>query len=347
MTATQTDTPPSRFWDGRRVLVTGATGLVGSWLVKDLLARGAHVIALVLDADPQSELFRSGDVNRVTVVNGPLEDPAVAERAVNRHEPATVFHLGAQTLVGPAHRHPVATFEANIRGTYHLLDACRAAGGLIEGVVVASSDKAYGESPELPYTEDMPLAGKHPYEVSKSCTDLLAGCYHHTYGLPVAVTRCGNVFGGGDLNWSRIVPDTVRRLLRGDRPVLRSDGTHVRDYVYVRDAARAYLRTAERLADPAVRGQAFNFSNEAPVSVLDLVRTIQRLMAATHLEPDVRNTAGGEIQSQYLSAAKARRVLRWKPEYDLEAGLRETIDWYRRYFATDRPEGRSHKKVSA
>lgn len=330
--ADQVVTAPETFWDGRGVLVTGATGLVGSWLVKELLARNARVSALVLDADPQSELFRSGDVHRVAVVNGPLEDAAVVERAINRHEPATVFHLGAQTLVGAAHRNPAATFESNIRGTYLLLEACRVHPGLIEGVVVASSDKAYGDRPDLPYTEEMPLHGRHPYEVSKSCTDLLAQCYHATYGLPVAVTRCGNIYGGGDLNWSRIVPDTVRRLLRGDRPVLRSDGTHIRDYFYVRDAARAYLRVAERMTDPMVRGEAFNFSTETPVSVLDLVRVISRLMGATGTEPEIRNTATGEIRNQYLSAAKARRVLQWRPEYDLDAGLRETIDWYRGYF---------------
>lgn len=332
-------TRPGGFWDGRGVLVTGATGLLGSWLVKELLARNARVVALVQDADPQSELVRSGDDRRVAVVTGGLEDFAAVERAVNRHEAATVFHLGAQTLVGAGHRFPLATFEANVRGTYNLLEVCRVHPGLVRGVVVASSDKAYGDRADLPYTEDMPLEGRHPYEVSKSCADLLAQSYAHTYGLPVGITRCGNIYGGGDLNWSRIVPDTVRRLARGGPPVLRSDGTFLRDYIYVKDVARAYLRVAESLDDPAVRGQAFNFSNESPLSVLDMVRAIQRAAGGPPADPVILNTAAGEIRHQYLSAAKARRVLGWEPEYDLDAGLRETVAWYRAFFAAQTPAG--------
>lgn len=332
--------PTAHFWDGQGVLVTGAAGLLGSWLVKELLARGARVVALVQDHDPQSELCRSGDAGRVAVVNGALEDFAALERAVNRHETATVFHLGAQTIVGAARRYPLATFEANIRGTYNLLEVCRSHAELVRRVVVASSDKAYGAVAALPYTEETPLAGRSPYDVSKSCADLLAQSYYHTYRLPVAVTRCGNLYGGGDLNWSRIVPDTIRALLRGTRPVLRSDGTFLRDYLYVKDAARAYLRVAESLAEPGVVGEAFNFSTESPISVLDLVRVIARLMGRSTVEPDIRNTAQGEIRHQYLSAAKARRVLHWRPEYDLEAGLRETIPWYRAFLA---PTGRDQK----
>ena len=319
------------FWKGRRVFVTGATGVVGAWLVKDLLAQGAHVVALVFDADPQSELYRSGDIHRVNVVNGALEDLATLERAVNAHEVDTVFHLGAQAIVGVAHRSPLPTLETNVRGTWNLLEACRRHRDLVERVVIASSDKAYGTQRMLPYTEDMPLAGQHPYEVSKSAADLIAQSYYHTYGVPVGIARCGNVFGGGDLNWSRIVPATIRAFVCGERPVVRSDGTYVRDYFYVKDCARAYLRLAERLADPSVRGEAFNFSNEAPMAVLELVGVIQKLMDAGHLEPDVRDVADGEIHSQYLSAARAREQLGWKPEFDLEAGLRETIAWYREF----------------
>lgn len=319
------------FWGGRTVLVTGATGLIGSWLVKDLRARGARVVAFVLDADPHSELVRSGDLGHCHVVNGDLADFAALERAVNLHETDTVFHLGAQTLVEVAHRYPLATFEANLRGTYHVLEACRIHAGIVKRVVVASSDKAYGTRTDLPYREDMPLAGNHPYEVSKTCTDLLAQTYAHTYGLPVTIARFGNVYGGGDLNWSRIVPETVRAILRGQRPVLRSDGTFIRDYVYVKDVAGAYLRMAECMDRPEVRGEAFNFSGEKPTSVLELVHAIRRLMGREDIEPEIRNTARGEIKDQYLSAAKARERLGWTPAWSLEAGLRETIDWYRTY----------------
>jgi CDP-glucose 4,6-dehydratase len=323
------------FWSKRRVLVTGATGIIGSWLVKDLLAQDAYVMVLVRDTDPQSELYRSGDIQRVSVVNGRLEDFWMLERAINEHEVDTVFHLGAQTIVGTAHRFPLPTFEANIRGTYNLLEACRLHRDMVQRVVMASSDKAYGEQPNLPYTEDMPLNGRHPYEVSKSCADLIAQCYHHTYGLPVAIARCGNVYGGGDLNWSRIVPGTIRSFLRGERPVIRSDGTYVRDYIYVKDAARAYMRLAECLDDNRVRGEAFNFSAESPMSVLELVTVIQRLMGCEHIEPDILNCAEGEIRTQYLSAAKARTILGWQPGYSLETGLQETIDWYCRFLAEE------------
>jgi CDP-glucose 4,6-dehydratase len=321
------------FWKGRCVLVTGATGLVGSWLVKELIASDARVVAFVLDADPHSELVRSGDLSRCHVVNGDLADFAAVERSINLHDVDTVFHLGAQTLVQVAHRYPLATFEANLRGTYHVLEASRIHASIVKRVVVASSDKAYGTVKDLPYREDMPLAGNHPYEVSKTCTDLLAQTYGHTYGTPVTIARFGNVYGGGDLNWSRIVPETVSALLKGRRPVLRSDGTFIRDYVYVKDVARAYLRMGECMDRPDVRGEAFNFSGEKPTSVLELVGTIRRLMGREDLEPDIRNTARGEIKDQYLSAAKARDRLGWTPGFSLEAGLRETIEWYRAYLS--------------
>ena len=318
-------------WSDRRVLVTGATGIVGSCLVKALLAERARVVALVLDLDPQSELVRSGDLNRVAVVNGRLESFETLERAINLHEVDTVFHLGAQTLVDVAYRSPLGTWEANIRGTYNVLEACRMHGSLVKRVVVASSDKAYGEAAELPYTEDSPLAARHPYEVSKACGDLIARSYHHTYGLPVAIARCGNVYGGGDLNWSRIVPGTVRSLLRSERPVLRSDGTFVRDYLYVKDVARAYMALAERLDEPGVAGVAFNFSDESPLTVFELTAEIRRQLGREDLEPVIEDRAVGEIHSQILSARRAHEVLGWKPSYDLERGLAETIDWYRSF----------------
>lgn len=326
-------------WQERRVLVTGATGIVGSWLVKDLLARGARVVALVRDPDPQSEFYRSGDERRTSVVQGRLEDFWTLERTINEHEIDTVFHLAAQPIVGVAQRFPLQTFEANIRGTYNLLEACRVHRSLVQRVVIASSDKAYGAQETLPYTEEMPLQGRQPYEVSKSCTDLLAVCYHQTYGLPVTIARCGNIYGGGDLNWSRIVPDTIRACLRGARPIIRSDGTYIRDYLYVKDVSQAYLRLAGCLDDPRVPGEAFNFSPEGAVSVLDLVARIQRLMGCEGLAPDVRGTARGEIHSQYLDSSKARRILGWAPRFSLDKGLAETIAWYRDYLLPGREGG--------
>jgi CDP-glucose 4,6-dehydratase len=316
------------FWGDRPVLVTGATGLVGSWLVRRLLGAGADVVCLVRDWVPQSELVRGGLVGRVKVVRGDVRDQALLERALGEHEAATVFHLAAQTIVGIANRNPVSTFESNIQGTWALLEACRRSPA-VRQVVVASSDKAYGGPAELPYDEAAPLRGEHPYDVSKSCSDLIARAYAVSYALPVAVTRCGNFFGGGDLNWNRIVPGTIRSALRGQRPVIRSDGQYVRDYFYVEDGAAAYMRLAEALAaDPALRGEAFNFSNEARVTVLDLARRVLDLLGSD-LECDVRGEATNEIRRQYLSAAKARRVLNWSPLFTLDEGLRRTVAWYR------------------
>jgi CDP-glucose 4,6-dehydratase len=320
-----------RGWAGRGVLVTGATGVVGSWLVKELLAEGARVLVLVLDLDPQSELVRSGDIGRCSVVNGALEDLTTLERAIGVHEIDTVFHLGAQTLVEVARRSPLGTWEANVRGTYNLLESCRRHPGLVKRIVVASSDKAYGETGELPYTEQSALLAREPYEVSKACGDLIAQSYHHAYGLPVVVARCGNIFGGGDLNWSRLVPGTIRSLLADERPLIRSDGTYARDYVYVKDAAHAYVLLADALDENGIAGSAFNFGAEQPVTVLEVVDAIKRLMGCDEVEPIVENRVVGEIHDQYLSAQKARESLGWSPRYDLEAGLTETIGWYQEF----------------
>jgi CDP-glucose 4,6-dehydratase len=320
------------FWPGRRVLVTGATGIVGSWLTIDLLQRGALVVALVLDADPQTELYRSKVIRRVNVVQGRLEDFLVVERAIVAHEVDTVFHLGAQAIVSVAHRSPLPTFETNVRGTWNVLEACRLHPDLVKRVVVASSDKAYGEHDALPYTEDMTLRGKYPYDVSKSCADLIAQSYYHSFGLPVTVARCGNIYGGGDLNWSRIVPGTIRSLLRGESPALRSDGHFIRDYIYVKDVCSAYLRLAECLGAPRVQGQSFNFSPQSRVTVLEIVNLICRLMDCEHLQPNILNSAKGEIRNQYLSAEKAEGMLGWKTTYSLEQGITETIEWYRHFF---------------
>jgi CDP-glucose 4,6-dehydratase len=320
------------FWRDRPVFVTGGAGLVGSWLVRHLLALGADVVCLIRDWVPQSELVTSKLIERTRVVRGDVRDQELLERALGEYEVMTVFHLAAQATVGVANRNPISTLDTNIRGTWTLLEACRRT-PTVKQVVVASSDKAYGDQEVLPYTEDAPLRGLHPYDASKSCADLLTRMYAKSYELPVCVTRCGNFYGGGDLNWNRIVPGTIRSVLRGERPVLRSDGSHVRDYFYVKDGAAAYLHLAECMArQPKVVGQAFNFSTEIQVTALEMVQLILRLMGSA-LEPDIRAEASHEIKHQYLSARKARRMLGWAPSYRLEDALGETIDWYRDYFA--------------
>jgi CDP-glucose 4,6-dehydratase len=321
----------SAFWQDRPTAVTGATGLVGGWLVSRLLAAGADVTCLVRDWVPQSELVRAGWIEHVKVVRGDVRDQATLERMLGEYEVETVIHLAAQTIVGIANRNPVSTFEANIQGTWCLLEACRRS-PTVKQIVVASSDKAYGDQVHLPYDEDTPLQGQHPYDVSKSCADLIAHAYAKTYGLPVAITRCGNFYGGGDLNWNRIIPGTIRSVLRGRRPVIRSDGSYIRDYFYVEDGAAAYMLLAECLAArPELRGEAFNLSNETEVTVLELVQRILTLMGSD-LEPDVRNEASNEIRHQYLSAAKARQMLGWRPLFTLNQGLQATIAWYRQFF---------------
>jgi CDP-glucose 4,6-dehydratase len=323
---------PSGFWTDRPTFVTGAAGLVGSWLVRRLVEAGADVVCLARDWVPQSDLIRSGLAERVKLVRGDCRDQALLERALGEHEIKTVFHLAAQTIVGIANRNPVSTFEANIQGTWALLEAARRSPAVKE-VVIASSDKAYGDQEVLPYDESCPLRGIHPYDVSKSCADLIAHAYAATYSLPVAITRCGNFYGGGDLNWNRIVPGTIRSIIRGERPVIRSDGTFVRDYFYVEDGAIAYTTLAEALSiRPELKGEAFNFSNEAQVTVLDLVRKILGMMGS-ELEPDVRNEASNEIVHQYLSASKAKRLLNWSPRFDLDGGLQRTIQWYRAFLS--------------
>lgn len=313
----------------QRVLVTGATGLVGSWVCRRLLGEGAKVVALVRDWDPQSEFIRSGDVDRCTVVSGCVEDYATLARALVENETDAVIHLAAQAIVGTAFHSPLATFEANIRGTYNLLEACRVHRALVERTVIASSDKAYGEAAVLPYTEDMPANGRHPYDVSKSCTDLLAQTYASTYALNVAVARCGNIYGGGDLNWSRIVPGTLRAALEGRAPVLRSDGSFIRDYLHVDDVVDAYLLLLDGAHREGVRGEAFNFSPQQPLTVLEITRAVLKAAGRPDLEPRVENTARAEIRDQYLDSGKAARVLGWTPRLSLEEGLETTAAWYR------------------
>jgi CDP-glucose 4,6-dehydratase len=323
------------FWLDRSVFVTGCTGFLGANLTRTLVDAGARVTGLVRDHVHDGVLSRSGMLSRINVVYGDLSNIQTLQRAIGEYEVDTVFHLAAQAIVGVANRDPVSTFQANIEGTWNLLEACRRH-GTAKRIVVASSDKAYGDHAVLPYDETAALQGCHPYDVSKSCADLIALTYHHTYRLPVAITRCGNLFGGGDLNFNRIVPGTIKTVLAGQRPLIRSDGSPLRDYIHVMDAVAAYLLLAERMDAPAVVGQAFNFGTAQPLSVLAMTQKILRLMQREDLTPDVRNEASGEILHQYLSSDKAQRLLGWSPVANVDLGLAETIAWYREFLA---PQG--------
>jgi CDP-glucose 4,6-dehydratase len=330
----------SDFWTDKNVLVTGATGLVGYWLVKELVSHGALVVGFILDSDPRTEIFRDGLINKIHVVNGKLENYFDLERTINQFEIDTVFHLGAQTIVGVANRSPLQTFEANIRGTYNLLEACRVHKNLVKRIIVASSDKAYGVHNNLPYLEDMPLKGRHAYDVSKSCADLLSQMYAYSYELPIVVARCGNIYGGGDLNWSRIIPSTIKSFISNLRPKVRSDGTFIRDYIYVKDVVGAYMLIARKLHDYGLTGETFNFSYELRFTVLKIIQTISELMnIKDNLKPIVLNTAENEIKSQFLCSQKSINTLDWKPSYSFTTGLRETIDWYLDFFQQKNSSG--------
>lgn len=327
------------FWKNKNVFITGATGLLGSWLTKLMIDEGANVTCLNRDLTPRSIVWSSSSEfnyikDKLTVVHGCLEDYQLLERILNEYEIEVVFHLGAQTIVGVANRNPLSTFESNIKGTYNLLEACRRNRETIKSIVVASSDKAYGIQEKLPYDESTPLRGTHPYDVSKSCADLLSYTYYHTYGMPVCVTRCGNLFGPGDLNFNRIVPGTIRSILHGERPLIRSDGSYIRDYFYVKDGAFAYKHLVENMYEQDIAGESFNFSNEIQLTVLGLVEKILNIMGSS-LEPDILGKASNEIKHQYLSARKAHEILKWHPRYTLEESLKETVEWYINFF--DKP----------
>jgi CDP-glucose 4,6-dehydratase len=316
------------FWRDRRVFVTGGTGLAGGWLIERFVELKAEIVALVRDWVPGARFVALGIDRHVTVVRGDVCDQALLERVLGEYEIDVVIHLAAQTIVGIANRNPISTFETNIGGTWALLEAVRRSPS-VKVTIVASSDKAYGAAAELPYTETTPLFGQHPYDVSKSCADLIAQSYARTWGLPVAVTRCGNFFGGGDLNWNRIVPGTIRSILRNERPLVRSDGKFVRDYIYIEDAVDSYLLLAEYLRrSPEIAGEAFNFSTGKPYSVLEMVDLISGLMNS-ELEPIVLNEASNEIREQSLNSAKAEKILGWRPRFGLKAGLVRTVAWYR------------------
>ncbi|MCM8811701.1 MAG: GDP-mannose 4,6-dehydratase [Candidatus Omnitrophica bacterium] len=322
----------SFFWRDRPVFVTGASGLQGSWLTRALAGLQANVVVLMRDWVPQSELCRSGLIEQVRVVRGEMTDQALIERILGEYEIDTVFHLAAQTIVTIANRNPLSTLDTNIRGTWTLLEASRRC-PTVKQIVAASSDKAYGSQAELPYREEAPLIGRHPYDVSKSCADLLAQSFAKTFGVPVVIARCGNLYGGGDLNWNRIVPGTIRSVIRGERPVIRSDGTLTRDYFYVEDGANAYLQAAQKLAeDRSLVGEAFNFSNEQPMNVLQITREILKVMKRQDLEPIIQNQTSNEIPHQYLDASKARKRLGWKPIFTMEEALHKTVDWYEKFF---------------
>lgn len=333
-----TDRSPSAHWLDRPTLVTGATGLVGGWTVKRLLELGADVVCLVRDHVPRSLLLSEELLQRVKVVRGDVTDQPLLERTLGEYEIDTVLHLAAQTIVGVANRNPVSTFESNIAGTWCLLEAARRT-PTIKAIVMASSDKAYGDQAVQPYNEDMPLQGQHPYDVSKSCGDLIAQTYANTYDTPVAITRCGNFYGGGDLNFNRIIPGTLRSILRGQRPVIRSDGTFIRDYFYVEDGAAAYTLLAEQLVTkPELAGRAFNFSYGHRHTVTEITELILKLMDSD-LKPDIRNQASHEIREQCLDASRARAELGWESLHNLDVGLERAIAWYRDYFEN---QGETH-----
>ncbi len=319
-----------------RILVTGAGGFVGSWLARALADGGAAVVCMLRDKPRLAALSALGMEDRVDIVWGDTTDFHVVERVVNEYEVRMCYHLAAQPIVGIAHRSPRATFDANIRGTWNILEACRQS-GFVEGVVVASSDKAYGDHERLPYTEDFTLDGLYPYDASKACADVLARCYHHTYGLPVVVARMANIYGGGDFNFSRLIPGTIRSILAGKDPAMRSDGTPERDYVFVDDAVRGYMLLADKVrTDPSIAGQAFNFGTGSATSALHLVELVIRLSGEAGIVPRPRSAPGlqGEIDRQSLDASKAERLLGWRPLTGLAEGLAMTIEWYRTYFGS-------------
>ncbi len=323
------------FWSEKNVFVTGADGFIGSWVAKGLVEQGAKVVVLVRDLKPGLGFELQGIKDKVTIVKGDLVDFASLERPINEYEIDSVFHIATQAIVGIANSSPLSTFESNIKGTWNLMEACRLH-DKVKRIVVASSDKAYGVQKKLPYTEDSPLHGLFPYDASKACTDILARSYFATYGLPVAVTRNANTYGGGDMNFSRIIPDAIRCLLEGKKFVIRSDGTPQRDYMYVKDAANAYLTLGQALDKKEIRGEAFNFGTQTPVNVLELFAKIAKVMGKPNEKPQVLGQAKNEIDRQYLAIDKAKKFLGWTPKYSLEDGLKETVGWYKDFFAKNK-----------
>lgn len=326
-------TPKTSEWKNQKVLVTGCNGFLGSWLTQSLVNAGAEVTGLIRDVLPRSNFVRLGLSDQIQSVYGSLEDYWTLERILNEFEIDTVFHLAAQTQVTFANRNPIATFDSNIKGTWNLLEACRRS-PWVKRIIVASSDKAYGDHPILPYSEEAPLRGEHPYDVSKSCADLIALSYFKTYQLPVCITRCGNLYGGGDLNFNRIVPGSIRSAFLNEPPIIRSDGKFIRDYVFVQEAVDAYLLLASKMNELGLRGEAFNFNGET-LNTLDITNRILERMGKKDLKPIILNQASGEIRDQSLLAKKAEKMLGWKRRYSIEEGLDQTIAWYREFLKAD------------
>jgi CDP-glucose 4,6-dehydratase len=322
------------FWKSKNVAVTGATGMVGSWLVKRLIKEGALISALIYHEDYNSELIRSGDIHQIVCIRGDLRNIKSVDKLLKANNAEIVFHLGAQTIVGDALVNPLVTFDSNIRGTWNLMESVRLNSDKIKSVVVASSDKAYGTSKFLPYDEDTPLMGEGPYDVSKSCTDLIAQSYFKTYGVPVVIARCGNIYGGGDLNWSRIVPGTVKSLLEGNTPEIRSNGKYLRDYIYVEDVVDAYMSMAKSAFEGKTHGEAFNFSREEPINVLDIYSEICVATIGNYVTPTIMDCAPHEIVDQHLSSKKARETIGWESRYTLSESLNTTVEWYKKYIFT-------------
>ena len=327
----------NNFWLDRRVFITGASGLVGGWLVRALLKAGADIIVLLRDWNPKALLFQSGFHKKVTIVRGSLKNVNKLERVLAEYEIQSVFHLAAQTIVPIANKNPLSTFESNIAGTWNLLEACRLKKD-IDSIIIASSDKVYGDTLNLPYQEAMPLNAIYPYDVSKACADRISVSYAKTFNLPIAITRCGNFFGGGDLNWNRIIPGTIRSILRTQPPIVRSDGNLIRDYIYVEDAVNAYMSLCEALRkNSALAGEVFNFSNGTQYTVLNLISTILNLMHSS-LKPIILGKNKGEILAQYLDSSKAHKDLGWWPRFTLEEGLERTITWYKNCLGNEQNE---------
>ncbi len=323
----------SQYWAGKNVLVTGCTGFLGAWLTKRLVEEGARVVGLIWESASEASFCRLGLDKLIVCEPGDIRDLPLLRRITRDHAVDTVFHLAAQALVTNANVAPLDTFETNTKGTWLLLEALRELGPSLR-VVVASSDKVYGDQEPLPYTEDAPLLAANPYDVSKACADLVAQSYAKAFGLPVGIVRCGNIYGGGDLNFDRVIPGTIRSALWGENPLIRSDGTFTRDYLYIDDAVQAYLLVAQALDDSRFHGEAFNFGNERPYTVLEIVDLILKLMERPDLEPVILNSATNEIRHQYLASERARRELGWAPAFGLERGLPETIAWYEELLAT-------------
>ena len=318
-------------WKNTNVLVTGADGFIGSHIAKALIDKGAKVTTIVRDLKKTNNLDILNLRDKINIIHGDLVNFNDCERCINEYDIEFCFHIAAQAIVGPANRSPLSTFESNIKGTWNMLEACRIS-KTIRGLIIASSDKAYGQQKKLPYTEDSPLNGYFPYDASKVCADVLARSYFMTYGLPLAITRNANTYGPADMNQSRIIPDVIMRLIRNEQPIIRSDGTPERDYMYIKDAVDAYITLAENLHRKEVAGQAFNFGTGKPISVLNLYNKIIKLMGKD-VKPKILGEAKNEIDRQYLDSGKAKKILNWGAKYGIDSGLNETIDWYKAYFS--------------